>query len=87
MSSGRCASWDSARTKKCATGTAELGSYPTDATREGRSRRAVRNLPLCQRPNVCISNRCGILARWYHYKSSVPNDNHIFRLGTVAVKS
>ena len=45
-------------------------------------------LPLCQRPNVCISNRRGILARWYHYKSSVPDlDDHIFRLGTVAVKS
>jgi hypothetical protein len=24
------------------------------------------NLPLCQRPNVCDSNRGGILARWFH---------------------
>lgn len=31
-----------------------MGSCPTDATHEGRSRRVVfANLPLCQRPNVC----------------------------------
>ena len=51
---------------KHASGTAELGSCLTDATREGRSRRAVRDLPLCQRPNVCDSNLRGILTRWYH---------------------
>jgi hypothetical protein len=32
---------------KRASGTAELGSCLTDTTREGRSRRAVRDLPLC----------------------------------------
>jgi hypothetical protein len=47
-------------------GTAELGSCPTDATHEGRSRRAVRNLPLCQRPNACVGNHRGTLARWHH---------------------
>ena len=26
------------------------------------------NSPLCQRPNVCVSNLCGILARWFHTK-------------------
>jgi hypothetical protein len=31
---------------ECASGTAELGSYLTDATREGRSQRAVVNSPL-----------------------------------------
>jgi hypothetical protein len=38
-----------------------LGSCPTDATREGRCRRAVLNSPLCQHPNVCVSNHRGIL--------------------------
>lgn len=47
-------------------GTAELGSCPTDVTRDGRSRRAIRNLPLCWRPNVSESNHCGSLTRWSH---------------------
>ncbi len=34
----------------CATGTAELGSCPTDATREGRSRRAVRKVAAMPTP-------------------------------------
>jgi hypothetical protein len=37
-----------------ASGVAELGSYLTDATREGRSRRVVRIPPLCCRPNVSL---------------------------------
>ena len=49
-------------------GTAELGSCLTDATREGRSRRAVRDLPLCWRPSVCSNNPRGSLTRWCHAK-------------------
>src|SRR5208282_890274 len=51
---------------KHASGAAELGSCLTDTTREDRSRRAVRNLPLCWRPSVCDSNPRGILTRWCH---------------------
>jgi hypothetical protein len=39
------------------------------------------NSPLCQRPNICINNRHGILARWYHYKSSVPDLQYTFQTG------
>jgi len=50
----------------CASGTAELGSCLTDATREGRSRRAVVNLPLRLRPNVSPAIIAAFLTRWYH---------------------
>jgi hypothetical protein len=53
---------------KQASGTAELGSCLTDMTREGRSRRAVRDLPLCWRPSVCANNSRGFLTRWCHAK-------------------
>jgi len=42
------------------------GALPVAAARTGRSRRAVRGLPLCQRPNDCVSNRRGSRARWRH---------------------
>jgi hypothetical protein len=43
-----------------------IGACSTNATHGGRSRRAVRVLPLCGRPNVCASNQCGTLTRWSH---------------------
>jgi hypothetical protein len=44
----------------------QLGSCLTAATRESRSRRAVRVFPLCYRPSVCDSNYRGMLTRWCH---------------------
>jgi len=49
-----------------AAGAAELGSCPTDATPEGRSQRAIRNVPLCWRPNVNASSYRGGVTRWCH---------------------
>jgi hypothetical protein len=43
-----------------------LGSGLTDATREDRSRRAIREVPLCRCPNVCLGNHRGTLLRWKH---------------------
>jgi len=47
-------------------GATKLGSSLTDATRESRSRRTVRVLPLCCRPNVCRNDHRGPLTRWNH---------------------
>ena len=45
------------------------------------------NLPLCQRPNVCVSNHRGISGPVVPCKSSVPDlQQDILRLGLVTVK-
>jgi hypothetical protein len=43
-------------------------------------------LPLCQHPNVCVSNHRGILARWYHTNPPCLITTDILRLGWIAVK-
>jgi hypothetical protein len=45
------------------------------------------NLPLCQRPNICVCNNRGVLARWYHANPPCPFvEQNIFRLDMIAVK-
>jgi hypothetical protein len=63
-----------------------LGSCPTDATREAAPGVPFANLPLCQRPNVCDSNRGGILARWFHIFLRAWVTNRIFGLRRIVVK-
>jgi hypothetical protein len=49
----KCLNFSRARSNfagRCATGTTELGSCPTDATRDGRSRRTIRDLPAMLAP-------------------------------------
>jgi len=43
-----------------------MGSGLTDATREGRSRHLIRELPLCRNPDECRGNRRGAYVRWKH---------------------
>ena len=49
-----------------ASGAAEVGSCPTDATREAAPGVPFVDLPLCRRPNACADNPGGSLARWHH---------------------
>jgi hypothetical protein len=55
-----------AEKERCATGTANWGL--AQLMRPAKAAPAVpfANLPLCQHPNVRVSNHRGILARWYH---------------------
>jgi len=64
----------------------QLGSCLTAATRESRSRRAVRVFPLCYRPSVCDSNYRGMLTRWCHESPPCLLQRNIVRLAYSTVK-
>jgi len=68
-------------------GRAEVGSCLTDATREGRSRCAVRGVPLCRGPNACDGSRCGDEARWFHANPHSHIQPCIFRIAKRAQSS
>lgn len=50
-------------------GTPDSASCLTDATREGRSRRSVRGIPLHRSPD-CHGDDRGVLPRWFHATST-----------------
>jgi hypothetical protein len=67
-------------------GTAELGSGLTDATREPFPTCRSYFEPLCWHPNACDSNHCGTLTRRDHVNLRPDSQRIILRPGPVAVK-
>lgn len=69
------------------TGAANWGLARLMRPARARSRCVIREVPLCQCPNVCTGNHCGPLARWKHQNLHVGCDVIISSLSGFVVNA